>query len=144
MTYAQITDVQARTLRTLTADQLALAAVRLGEVERRIRRRIPDLNARCTASAEYTQNVISVEANIVADFLANPDGYTSETDGNYSYTRSRAQVDAALTPSLEDWRLLAANTAFVITTFLDPLPSSPWVDPFLDDDDFLWSPWQGG
>lgn len=97
--------------------------------------------ARCTASADYTATVVSVEAEVVVRYLANPDGLSSETDGNYSYTRTQAVAGAgSLALTSEEWSLLAASQLHSIAPYLNPLPSSIFTDPFMDDDWFLWDP----
>ena len=45
MTYATASDVAIRLGRDLTAEEVTLVAIRLDDVERRIKRRIPDLDA---------------------------------------------------------------------------------------------------
>lgn len=88
----------------------------------------------------YIDTVVSVEAEVVVRYLSNPEGLSSETDGNYSYTRSRAFGDGSLSLTNEEWSLLAASQLHTISPFLDPIPSGGFLDPFLDEDWRLWDP----
>ena len=82
-TTAQVADVRARMGRELTGDEQTLAAVLLEEAELR-------LKARATAAGSTWAEldalaVTSAEAWAVVRVLKNPDGYRSESDGDYSY-----------------------------------------------------------
>jgi hypothetical protein len=85
LTYATTDDVADRLGRTLTDEETTLVGVRLNDVERMILRRIPDLADKITANDVDADNVKMVEANVLVRLLKNPDGYVSETDGDYTY-----------------------------------------------------------
>ena len=82
MSYASASDVQARLGRELTEEETDLIDVRLDDVERMIKRRIPDLDDQITAGDLDVEDVKQVEADAVLRLVSNPEGYFSETDGN--------------------------------------------------------------
>lgn len=112
MALATSTDVSVRWARELTPEEEALVNLRLEEVERMVRRRIPDLDQRITAGTVLEADVVQVEADAVLRLVRNPEGYLSETDGNYTYTLQRSDDGPAgrlaLTP--EEWRVLGVTT----------------------------------
>jgi hypothetical protein len=87
--HAAASDVQARLGRELTEEETDLIDVRLDDVERMIKRRIPDLDDQITAGDLDVEDVRQVESDAVLRLVRNPEGYFSETDGNYSYQFSR-------------------------------------------------------
>ncbi|MGJ6125979.1 Gp19/Gp15/Gp42 family protein [Mycolicibacterium sp. Y3] len=111
MTYATPADVQARLGRELTPEETALVDVRLADVERRIRRRIPDLDARVAANDLDADDVIQVEADSVLRLARNPEGYYSESDGNYAYTFDRSAASGRLEVTTEDWETLGVRAS---------------------------------
>lgn len=123
MTYAQPSDVAARLGRALTPEETALVAVRIEDVERKIRKRIPDLDAMVTGETLDVQDVIQVEADVVLRLVRNPEGYYSETDGNYSYQFSRDLASGKLEILPEDWTTLGVSPpkiAVLVPAFGDP------------------------
>ncbi|SDI41019.1 Phage protein Gp19/Gp15/Gp42 [Sinosporangium album] len=109
MAYATVEDVRARSDKPLTAEQEALAATRLGDAELRIRRRVRDLDAR-VADAEYRKVVVMVEAEAVLRVLRNPEGFNSETDGDYSYSRSPLVASGRIGILEEEWEMLGVGS----------------------------------
>lgn len=105
-TYATPTDVSARLGRELTTDEITLVSVRLEDVERKIRRRIPDLDDRVTNGDIAEDDLVQVEAEALLRLIRNPDGYLSETDGSYSYMFSQSLASGQLTITPEEWQTL--------------------------------------
>jgi len=90
MAYATPADVAVRWGRELTPEETAAIAVRLEDVERLIRRTIPDLDAQIDAGTIDVEDVVQVESDSVLRLARNPEGYQSETDGDYTYRLSDA------------------------------------------------------
>jgi hypothetical protein len=135
MTYAAATDVQTRLGRTLTPEEADLVTVRLADVERLILRRIPDLADKITANDVDVENVIQVEADAVLRLVRNPEGYASETDGNYGYTFSREVSSGRLEILTHEWVMLGEKASGL--SFIDVRPRTPFeytpgtVHPFM-------------
>ena len=96
MAYAEVSDVAVRLGRELSPEELTLVQTRLEDVERLILRRIPDLDVQITAGDLNEDDVIQVEADAVGRLVRNPDGFISEGDGNYTYTRDASKVSGCL------------------------------------------------
>jgi hypothetical protein len=71
-----------------------------------IRRRIPLLDQNVTAGRIAVADVIQVESDAVLRLVRNPDGYTSETDGNYTYTIAKDLANGRLEILDEEWEIL--------------------------------------
>lgn len=106
MAYASASDVEVRWARTPTDEEAALIEVRLDDVERMIKRRIPDLDAQVTAGTIAEDDLIQVEADTVLRLVRNPEGYTSETDGNYTYMLQSGLTSGRLDILPEEWVIL--------------------------------------
>lgn len=116
MAYATVADVQARANWPLTDAEKTLAGQLLDDAEGKIRARVPGLDARVAADAEYKKLVIRIEADAVLRVLRNPEGYREEADGDYSYGRMAAVAAGYLLILDDDWRDLGVNQgAFTIT-----------------------------
>ncbi len=123
-TYATYSDVQARLGRELSPEEQTLVSVRLADVERRIKRRINDLDEQVTAGTIDRDDVIQVEADTVLRLARNPEGLYSETDGNYTYQFDRELASGRLEITDEDWSALGVRKSRM--TVLSPcFPSSP-------------------
>jgi len=85
---------------------ITLIERRLEQVERMIKRRIPDLDLRVAASNTFKQDVIDIEADAVLRLVRNPEGYISETDGQYTYQLSRDLSSGRLVILDEEWEIL--------------------------------------
>ena len=94
MAYATVADVAARWGKDPAGFDTATTALinaRLEDAERMIKRRfaaeVPprDLDAEVTALVLDPEDVKQVEADAVLRLAKNPDGYQSETAGNYTY-----------------------------------------------------------
>ena len=106
MAYATDADVAVRWARTLTPEEIALVNARLGDVERRIKRRVPDLESKITAGTVDVEDVIQVEADAVLRLVRNPEGYIQESDGDYSYMLSSQNSAGKLQILDEEWELV--------------------------------------
>ena len=106
MSYATVDDVAVRWSRDLSCEEKRLVQVRLDDVERLIRRRIPNLDDRLTAGLVDVEDVVQVEADAVLRLARNPEGYVSETDGNYTYTLSKDLATGRLTITSDEWATL--------------------------------------
>ncbi len=105
MAYATVEDVQIRLGRELSPDETQMVLALLEDVEAMIRQRIPDLDEKIADGEIQERIVVMVEVNAVLRVLRNPDAFLSETDGNYSYTRSSDGASGYLEilPNEWDW-----------------------------------------
>jgi hypothetical protein len=111
MAYASASDVTARWARTPTDEETTLIDVRLEDAERLIRRRIPDLDAQVSAGDVAEDDVIQVEAEAVLRLVRNPEGYMSESDGNYTYMLRNDIATGRLEILSEEWEILGIRRA---------------------------------
>lgn len=130
MAYAQYTDVEARLGRTLDTSEQQIVTTRLNDVELMIRYRIPDLDTKVSTGVIDPALVVMVECDAILRLIRNPEGFTAETDGNYSYQISKEVASGKLDVLPGEWALLGIrNGAFTIRPSLAPLYSScpyPW------------------
>jgi hypothetical protein len=119
-TYAEAADVAARLGRALSTEEAALVTVRLADAERMIRRRIKDLDDQVTSGDIDPEDVKQVEAEAVLRLVRNPDGYTSETDGNYGYQLSAELASGKLEILPDEWAILGIGSFGMFT--IDPCP----------------------
>ncbi len=111
MTYAAATDVLARWGKTDVEDGItSLINVRLADAERMIRRRIADLDTRITNGDIDVEDVKQVESQMVIRLARNPDGYQSETDGNYTYMLQSDLTTGELEVKPSEWEMLGVTT----------------------------------
>lgn len=125
MAYATADDVAVRWARELNAEETALVNVRLEDAERMIRRRIPDLDSKVQAGAINAEDVVQVESDAVLRLARNPEGYKSETDGDYTYTLADGLTAGALGITDDEWAILGVSGGggmFVLT----PVPVAPY------------------
>lgn len=106
MAYANASDVTSRWARTPTEEETKLIAVRLEDVERLIRRRVPDLDDKVNDEEILEDDVIQVEAEAVLRLVRNPEGFMSESDGNYTYMLRNDIATGRLEILPEEWELL--------------------------------------
>jgi hypothetical protein len=109
MAYASTDDVAVRWSRELSCDEVKLVQVRLEDVERLIRRRLPDLDALIDAGKVDVEDVVQVEADAVLRLARNPEGYVSETDGNYTYQLSKDLATGRLSITADEWQILGVR-----------------------------------
>lgn len=84
----------------------ALIARRLEQVERMIKRRIPDLDDKVDASEVFQADVIDIESDAVLRLVRNPEGYQSETDGDYTYMLRSDLTSGELKITDTEWAIL--------------------------------------
>jgi len=121
MAYATSTDVSVRwgkDLANIDAETIALIEVRLDDVERMIRRRIPDLDAQVASGDIVEDDLTQVESDSVLRLVRNPDGYLSESDGNYTYMLKSDLASGKLEITSDEWEILGVRRARI--SFLDP------------------------
>lgn len=130
MAYASASDVEARLGRTLDASETTIVNTRLNDVELIIRNRIPDIDTKVSTGEVDPELVVMVEAESVLRLIRNPEGYTAETDGNYSYQISARVASGQLDVLPSEWALLGVKGgAFTITPkigFTDTECVYPW------------------
>lgn len=114
MAYAQTSDVQARLGRPLSEDETSQAAALLDDAEILIKARISDLDDKVTAGDIAEASVVMVESNAVVRLLRNPDGFISESDGDYSYQKSGRLATGALEILEHEWALLGASSGIFL------------------------------
>jgi len=149
MAYASATDVQDRLGRVLDTAETAQVTALLSDVEILIKARIPDLDDKVTDGDVLADVVIMVEANAVVRLMRNPDGFISETDGNYSYQKSGKLASGALELLDFEWSLLGVSSSmFLITMKVKtpweelsaPAASSVDYAQWTTNDPMFWSP----
>lgn len=130
MAYATVADVEARLGRTLDSSESQIVTTRLSDIELMIRHRIPDLDTKVSLGTIDPQIVVMVECDAILRLVRNPEGYTAETDGNYSYQISVEVASGKLDILSGEWALLGIrNGAFTIRPSLAPLYGDcayPW------------------
>lgn len=105
MAYATVDDVADRWTREFTEEEIVLIETRLEDVERMIRRKVSDLSDRVSDS-DYLEDVKQIEADAVLRLVRNPEGYISESDGNYTYMLARDLASGKLEIFDEEWETL--------------------------------------
>ena len=123
MAYATSDDVSVRWARSPSDEEAALIAVRLEDVERLIRKRIPTLDTMVADGDILEDDLIQVEADSVLRLVRNPEGFVSETDGNYTYQFSQQTSAGKLEILPEEWTLLgvaASGGVFSLVPFMLP------------------------
>jgi hypothetical protein len=119
--YADVSDVTARWGKdpaTLDTALTTLINTRLGDAERMLKRRIPDLDTQAE-DEDYLAEVIRVESEAVLRLARNPDGYLSEGDGNYQYMLMQEISSGKLEILPDEWDSLGVTNEgmFVIAPF---------------------------
>lgn len=109
MAYAVATDVAELMARDLSVEETAMVNRRLGQVERMIVRRVPDLVAQVTAGDIAQADVVDIEAEAVYRVLRNPEGMISEGDGTYTYQLSKDVADNRLRITSDEWAVLGVR-----------------------------------
>lgn len=109
MAFATADDVVELWAKEPEPEVMALIERRLNQVERMIRRRIPDLDLKAAASATFQADLVDIESDSVLRLVRNPEGYISETDGAYTYQLSEALTAGTLTITSDEWTTLGVN-----------------------------------
>lgn len=120
-TYAKASDVTKRWARTPTQAETNLITVRLADVERMIRRKIPDLDDRIEDGTLDVEDVIQVEADAVLRLVRNPEGYLSETDGTYTYMLQQDIASGRLEILPEEWEILGIRPNSMVVIVPTPM-----------------------
>uniref|UniRef100_UPI00037B715B Gp19/Gp15/Gp42 family protein n=1 Tax=Mycobacteroides abscessus TaxID=36809 RepID=UPI00037B715B len=110
-----------------------MVSTRLADAERLLKARIPDLDQKITDGDVSIDLVKMIEANAVVRLVRNPNAYTGETDGNYSYQINWKTATGELEILDNEWALLGISQAmFVIAPLLPPWLTEPQFDSYLD------------
>lgn len=123
MAYATSDDVAVRWARTPSDEEAALIEVRLEDVERLIRKRIPTLDTLISNGTVLEDDLIQVEADSVLRLVRNPEGFVSESDGNYTYQFNQSTAAGKLEILPEEWTLLGVSASgglFALVPYLLP------------------------
>ncbi|AER48206.1 head-tail adaptor Ad1 [Mycobacterium phage Jeffabunny] len=110
MAYASADDVVTLWAKEPEPEVMTLIERRLQQVERMIKRRIPNLDLKVAASATFEADLIDIESDAVLRLVRNPEGYLSETDGVYSYQLQADLSQGKLTILDEEWEILGVNS----------------------------------
>lgn len=78
----------------------------IDEAETILSVRLGDLDAWIAVDPVREARLKTVVKRMVRRVLKNPDGFESESEGDYSYTRSRALRSGEIYVSAADWRIL--------------------------------------
>ena len=120
-TYASASDVTKRWAKTPTDEENELIEIRLADAERMIerglkRRNLPDLATQIAAATIDVEDVKQIEAEAVLRLVRNPEGYQSESDGNYTYMLRSDLASGRLEILPEEWEILGVgqSSMFVI------------------------------
>jgi len=114
--YATAQDIEDRLGRELDESEATIVNTRLEDAEELIYRRIPDLAQRVDDGKIRERLIVMVECEAVMRLIRNPEGYTQETDGNYSYSIDSRVASGRLSILPEEWALLGvARTIGVIS-----------------------------
>ncbi|BBC53821.1 putative portal protein [Mycobacterium phage PP] len=106
MAIATPTDVENRWVRELSEEETTLVSTRLDDAERMLKRRVGDLQAKITSGDLDEADVKQVEAEMVLRLLRNPEGFTSETDGQYTYMLHQQLASGKLEVTDDEWEAL--------------------------------------
>jgi len=101
----------------------------LNDAETKIKVKIPDLEQKVADNELSADLVRMIEAEMVKRVVMNPEGFTQEADGNYSYSISRDVASGLLEVTDEEWAQLGVSTALGI---LAPKINAPWCHPSAD------------
>jgi len=114
MAYATADDVAELLGRELTEAEAVIVERRLEYVEDVILTRIPDLAAKIAETPRLGRLLTMVEVDAILRLIKNPEGYTAETDGNYSYQIDGRVASGRISLLPEEWQLLGVRTAMFV------------------------------
>lgn len=128
MAYATDEDVAVLWARTPTDEEKALISRRLEQAERMIERRfrrslLPTIAEQILDGTLLEADVVQVEADAVLRLIRNPEGYLSETDGNYTYMLRADLATGQMAITAEDWATLGivqSRMSVLVPTFAIP------------------------
>ena len=110
MAYATAADVVTLWAKEPEPEVMTLIERRLEQIERMIKRRIPDLDLRVAVSPTFHADLVDIEADAVLRLVRNPEGYLSETDGSYTYQLQADLSQGKLTILDEEWEILGVKS----------------------------------
>lgn len=116
---ATVTDLSNRSLDTLSAQQLAVGAVKLDDAYVQIITAIPSVVTRLAAvplDTVFQSLVIQVQCAAVLRYLQNPEGKYQEAGDDYSFTRDKA-LSTGETYITDDERAMLVDTAGSLNAF---------------------------
>jgi hypothetical protein len=125
MAYAIPADIEKRLGRELDESEATIVDTRLGDAELIIRTRVKDLDLKVEGLVIDRALVIMIEADAVLRLIRNPDGYQTESDGNYSYTIDQRVASGRLAILDEEWAMLGVRSG---VTVLAPKVNIPWAN----------------
>jgi hypothetical protein len=126
MAYATPEDVEARLGRPLDEWETQVVSTRLNDAELILRSRIPDLDERVADGRILEAAVVMVEAEMVMRLVRNPEGYTAETDGNYSYQINQSVASGLLSVLPSEWNLLGLRGGIYTIAPYVQVPTRTW------------------
>src|SRR5690606_18180102 len=145
MAYSTPEDVEARLGKDLTDDEREQIGVLLDDAELIIRCCVPVYDQQVEDWVISDGLLVVVWSSMVMRVIRNPDGFTQECDGNYSYTISRDVASGLLEVLPNEWSLLGVRGGF---TLVAPTTPVPWMrhcdDPRITSPHQAWwqySPW---
>jgi hypothetical protein len=107
--YATADDVQARYEQDLDEKLTGIVNIRLNDAELLIKSKILDLDDQITSETLNVEVVKLVEAEMVLRLIRNPEGFSQESDGNYSYAIYQQVSSGKLEVLDNEWDLLGLS-----------------------------------
>ena len=134
MAYATAVDIADRLGRELDDVEARIVEARLEDAETLIQTRVPTLDALIIEGKQNARLVIMVESDVILRLIRNPDGFTQETDGNYSYSIDARVASGRLSLLPEEWGMLGVSTsiALIAATIALPVETYSSVNPNAD------------
>lgn len=130
MAITTLEQVAARLGRTPEGAEASQIGAWIGDVERKILRRIPDLVAKAVVDPEYAESVAAVVAAVVIRKVNNPTGKLQERIDDYSYGLTADAARSDLTLTSDEWAdllpTLAATAYTVRPSFVADRTVPPW------------------
>lgn len=114
MAYATADDVAELLGRELTESETTIVNRRLEHVEDLIITRIPDIAEQIADTPRIGRLLTMVEVDAILRLIRNPEGYTQETDGNYSYSIDGRVASGRISILPEEWQLLGLRTQLFV------------------------------
>lgn len=106
MAFAVAEDVEVRLGRDVSDHLRGLIEARLQDAERAIRRRIPDIDQKVLDGDIDAEDIKYVQCEAVLRLARNPEGFSSETDGNYAYELASDSFMGKLEILADEWAIL--------------------------------------
>ena len=132
MAFATLQDVKDRYHEDLDETLELLVNTRLADAELILKSRIPDLVEQVDEETISLAVVKMVESEMVLRLIRNPEGYSQESDGNYSYAIYQQVSSGRLEVLDSEWTLLGVKASTgVLQPWLAPAGSLYPADPSL-------------